>query len=150
MGEHFKSLSAVFPIISKNNEGATLILLHRRKNTGYQDGKWDVAGSGHVDEGETAKEAVVRECREELGIETSIDHISFAHLSHRLASDKTYYDIYFTVDHYDGTPSIMEPKKCAELEWFDIKNLPPDIIDCRRSVINDFQKNIAYSELLEL
>lgn len=46
-----------------------MILLHRRKNTGYEDGKWDIAGSGHVDEDETAQTAVIRECQEELGIE---------------------------------------------------------------------------------
>ena len=60
-----KTLSAVFPIILKNDGKNIKILLHRRQNTGYQDGKMDIAGSGHVDEGETARIAVVRECKEE-------------------------------------------------------------------------------------
>jgi 8-oxo-dGTP diphosphatase len=41
MGEHFKSLSAIFPIILQEKDGGMQILLHRRKNTNYQDGKWD-------------------------------------------------------------------------------------------------------------
>ena len=49
MAEHYKTLSAVFPIIiNKQNQ----ILLARRANTGYMDGKWDFAGSGHIDENE--------------------------------------------------------------------------------------------------
>jgi len=77
MGEHFKSLSAIFPIILKKNNEDVEILLHRRKNTGYEDGKWDIAGSGHVDKGETAKMAVIRECAEELGIDVKISHLFY-------------------------------------------------------------------------
>ena len=68
MDEHFRSLSAIFPLIIKNVKNGIQILLHRRQNTGYQDGKWDIAGSGHVDEGETAQAAVIRECSEEIGL----------------------------------------------------------------------------------
>ena len=65
MGENFRALSAVIPMILQEKDGDVEILLHRRKNTGYKDGKWDMAGSGHVEENETAKMAVVRECAEE-------------------------------------------------------------------------------------
>ena len=49
--EYFRTLSAVFPIILRREGGRTQILLHLRQNTGYMDGFWDVAGSGHVDGG---------------------------------------------------------------------------------------------------
>ncbi|VYU38787.1 Uncharacterised protein [Clostridium tertium] len=55
MGEHFKSYSAVMPVIINKKEDKTQILLHRRKDTGYDDGKWDMSGSGHVDEGKQLK-----------------------------------------------------------------------------------------------
>lgn len=45
--EYFRTLSAVFPIILRREGGRTQILLHLRQNTGYMDGFWDVAGSGH-------------------------------------------------------------------------------------------------------
>ena len=62
--EYFRKLSAVFPIILRREGGRTQILLHLRQNTGYMDGCWDFAGSGHVDENETARQAVARECLE--------------------------------------------------------------------------------------
>lgn len=154
MGEHFKSLSAVFPIIlqKEDGDGNEKILLHRRKNTGYQDGKWDIAASGHVDEGETAKMAVVRECAEELGIDVKITDLYFVHLSHRVSNSggRTYYDIYFVVNKYNGIPKIMEPDKCSELRWFKINELPKEIIDIRKVVLDNYRDKIQYSEVIEM
>lgn len=87
MGEHFKCLSAIFPIIMRTKDEKKQILLLRRENTGYMDGRWDFAGSGHVDENESAMQAVARECREELGIIVVLKDIHFAHLSHRVGQN---------------------------------------------------------------
>ena len=43
------------------------VLLQRRQNTGYMDGFWVAGAAGHVEPGETARHAAVREAREELG-----------------------------------------------------------------------------------
>ncbi len=148
MGEHCKTLSAVFPLIIREENGIIQILLHKRFNTGYQDGKWDCAGSGHVDEGETMKMAVAREVFEELGIKVNIEDIEFVHLSHNLGkgNNRTYYNCYFVVKKYTGDFMIMEPDKCSELQWFDIKNLPEDIILNRRRAIENYLNKIFYSE----
>lgn len=146
MSERFKFLSAIFPIILREQETGIQILLHRRQNTGYQDEKWDITGSGHVEEGETAREAALRECKEELGIDVMANDLTFAHLSHRLCKGRTYYDIYFVVQAYSGTPSIMEPDKCSALAWFDIYHLPCDFIVCRKQDIQHYSGNIPYSE----
>lgn len=93
MAEHYKTLSAVFPIIiNKQNQ----ILLARRANTGYMDGKWDFAGSGHVDENETATQAVIREAKEEMGILVSVNDVKFAHLSHRIGKTEIELTTIFT------------------------------------------------------
>ena len=62
--EHYRSYSAVFPILLREGANGQEVLLHLRQNTGYMDGCWDFAGSGHVDENETARQAVARECLE--------------------------------------------------------------------------------------
>ncbi len=150
MDEHYRTLSAVFPIILREIDGDRQVLLHRRANTGYMDGKWDFAGSGHVEQVETAKMAVVRECIEELGIIVDADDVRFAHLSHRLGRQgaRTYYDIYFIVHKYDGVPMIAEPEKCSALEWFSIDALPMEMIDLRRRALEDCLKGIPYSEII--
>lgn len=152
MGKYFKSFSAIFPIILQEKDDTIQILLHRRKNTGYQDGKWDIAASGHVDEGETAKMAVVRECAEELGIDVKIKDLSFVHLSHRVSNTggRTYYDIYFVVNKYNGIPKVIEPDKCSELRWFKIDDLPNEIIDIRKIALDNYRNYIQYSEVIEM
>lgn len=150
MIERFKAMSAVYPIIIKWTGSNKQILLHKRANTGYMDGMWDFAGSGHVDEGETAKQALARECMEEVGITVKTDDITFAHLSHRLGPNGsyTYYDIYFLVNHFEGTPYIAEPDKCTALEWFDISNLPEDMIDIRKMALQNYLNSVLYSEIV--
>jgi mutator protein MutT len=145
-------LSAVFPIIIRNKEEKRQILLHVRKNTGYMDGKWDVAGSGHVDEGETATHAVIRECAEELGITVSEEDIEFGHLSHNvdLSGEHTYYNIYFFIHKYEGNARIMEPEKSENLQWFDVDNLPNNMIDVRQKDIIHCIKKELYSEHIHM
>jgi len=150
LNEPFKSFSAVFPIILKDEKTDVHILLHRRQNTGYQDGKWDIAGSGHVDKNETAQAALIRECKEEIGIEVRPEDIAFVHLSHRISKDRVYYDIYFVIKSYLGTPTIMEADKCSEMKWFLLNNLPDDIIDCRKQDIQNYLRKIYYSEKIEV
>lgn len=146
MSEPFKAYSAVFPIIL--SEDGQKILLHLRQNTGYQDGKWDTAASGHVDAGESAKQAAVRECQEEIGIKVKRECLEFVHLSHHFSeSDRTYYHIYFVVNAYEGTPMIMEPEKAAHLEWFKLDSLPDEMVPCRKIAIESWRNNIMYTEL---
>ncbi|MCL2274540.1 MAG: NUDIX domain-containing protein [Defluviitaleaceae bacterium] len=133
----------------RNEKASTEILLHRRQNTGFQDGKWDIAGSGHVDKNETAQAALIRECKEEIDIDVKPGDIDFVHLSHRLSKDRVYYDIYFIVKSYLGTPKIMETDKCSEMKWFLINDLPDDIINCRKQDIQNYLRKTYYSEKIE-
>ncbi len=146
MGERYRTLSAVFPVIIKDNK----ILLSCRMNTGYMDGKWDFAASGHVDEGETAVSAVIHECKEELGIDVLAHDVEFCHMTHRLGINgaRTYYDLYFYVKNYSGIPTVAEPDKCSGLEWFDISSLPEGTIRLRSEALSLILKGVPYSENL--
>ena len=148
---HYRALCAVFPIILKTENEGKYILLHKRANTGYRDNMWDVAGSGHVDEHETAIQALVREGKEELGIHIELADVQFAHLSHNVDScgDETYYNIYFFVTAFDGTPIIMEPEKCSDLSWFDVNSLPEDMIPVRRADVLHAIHSAPYTEYID-
>ena len=149
MSEHYKSLSAVYPIILKEEKGHQYVLLHQRMHTGYMDGYWDFAGSGHVDENESAIEAVVRECWEEIDIEVERKDVAFVHLCHRIGKNgaRTYYDLYFVVSSFAGLPRIAEPDKCSDLQWFDITRLPDTMIIHRRDAFDHYLHHEVYSEI---
>lgn len=147
MGQHFKSYAAVLPVILRERDGREEVLLHRRANTGYMDGKWDFAGSGHVEEGETASRAACREVFEETGLAVRPEDMEFLHLSHRV-KEPTYYDLYFTVRAWAGEPSIREPEKCSAMDWFPVDALPEDMIANRRRTFLLARAGVHYSEII--
>ena len=58
------------------------ILLLRRYNTGWEDGKYSVV-AGHIDPDESAVDAMLREAWEEAGIRIEAENLEFAHVMHR-------------------------------------------------------------------
>ena len=147
MSQHFKTLSAVLPVVIRESGGRDEVLLLRRANTNYMDGKWDFAGSGHVEAGETASQAVCRELLEETGLVAQPKDTVFLHLSHRV-KEPTYYDIYFEIRQWTGEPAIREPEKCSAMGWFPVDDLPRDMIPNRRRVFLLARTGVAYSETL--
>lgn len=146
--EHYRSYSAVFPILLREGANGQEVLLHLRQNTGYMDGCWDFAGSGHVDENETARQAAARECREELGIAVAPADAEFLHLCHRVSGGdgRTYYDLCFLIRKYTGTPTVMEPEKNAGLRWFPVSALPENISSAVEAMLPCCLRGIPYSE----
>lgn len=147
MSEHYKTLSAVLPVVIREKDGREEVLLLRRANTTYMDGKWDFAGSGHVEEGETASQAVCRELFEETGLIAKPEDAVFLHVSHRIKYP-TYYDFYFEFRSWEGEPSIREPEKCSGMEWFPVDSLPEDMIPNRRNAFLLARTGAAYSEIV--
>jgi ADP-ribose pyrophosphatase YjhB (NUDIX family) len=103
------------------------VLLARRANTGYMDGKWALP-SGHMEEHEVPRESAIREAREELGVVISPDHLEFIHVSYRPEHDETgdRVDFYFRTWRWDGEPQNCEPEKCSEVRWFRPFEFPPE------------------------
>lgn len=98
------------------------MLLHRRANTGFMDGYYDFP-SGHVEHGESFAEAAIRELREETGLVTSESDMSLCHINQNYL-DQPYINIIFMVDTWQGTPAILEPNKCDDMQFFDTAMLP--------------------------
>lgn len=140
--EREKFLSAVYLIIKDENNK---ILLQRRQGTKLWSG-FLALPAGHIDEGENAYEAAIREAKEELGIIISKENIidSFV-VNRRNKSLMTYFDVYFEINNYDGIIDIKEPEKCSELVWCDIKNLPEDMIDFEIEAIKNNKLGIKFS-----
>lgn len=122
------------------------VLLQKRQNTGFSDGMWDVSASGHVEGGETIKAAAVRELKEETGVLAK--DLSFVGIVHEYSESARlpYVLVVFRVNEWAGKPRICEPKKCSELKWFNVKDLPSNIIESRRMILENLQKPNLYLE----
>lgn len=146
--ERYKTPSAVIVLLTRKQSGRQQYLLQKRQNTGFGDGMWDLSCSGHVEEGESMTEAAVRECLEELGIRIKREDLKFFSLIHKRDEtyDKTYYNAYFRIDDFTGEPKIMEPHKCAQLDWFDFDKLPENLLHDRKCALNAQQNRQYYIE----
>ena len=79
------------------------ILLQLRKNTGYRDGCWSVI-AGHVEAKESATEAMIREAKEEAGIEISREDLMLVHVMHRFENQERV-DFFFKATKWKGEPT---------------------------------------------
>ena len=140
--EREKFLSSIYLII-KNKEGK--ILLQRRQGTKLWPG-FLALPAGHIDKGENAYEAAIREAKEELGIDiTYNDIIDTFVVNRRNKSLPPYYDVYFEINNYQGVIRIMEPEKCSELVWCNISELPVDMIDFEKEALFNNEQGIKFS-----
>lgn len=146
MKKRFKTPTAGFLILTRKNGSETEILLQLRQNTGFKDGFWDTAASGHVEANETVRESIVREAKEEIGITILKENLEFAGFYYNNIDFVTYCYVYFHCSQYSGIPYIAEPNKCSELKWFNIKNLPKNIIFDRKKAIENYFSNIYFGE----
>lgn len=144
MKERYQSKVAVFLILTREIEGQTQILLQERCNTGYMDGKYDTACSGHLEKGESLSMALCREAKEEINLDIQEKDLELVSIIHPYQED--YINVFFTTNKYTGTPKIMEPNKCDDLKWFNINELPENTIIRIRNVIKNMKKGIIYDD----
>lgn len=139
-----KFLSSIYLIIKDDNGN---ILLQRRQGTKLWLG-FLALPAGHLDVGEDAYEAAIREAKEELDIDITVDNISDVFVVNRKnKSLLPYYDVYFELNGYNGEIKINEPNKCSELVWSNIKSLPEDMIEFEKIALNNYLNGIKFSTI---
>lgn len=136
--------TASYLILRKDGQ----ILFARRCNTGYQDGNYQVP-AGHVDAGESPSEALIREVKEEIGIDIQPEDVKFVHTSFRPKIDSTgdRVDYFFEVTKWDGEVVNCEPGKCDDLVWCSPTNMPDNTTLHVRVAIACIENGEPFSEL---
>lgn len=103
------------------------VLLSERRNTGHRDGDYSLV-AGHIEAGESARAAMVREAREEVGISLDASDLEGVHVIHRNAGTRVYLDVFFEARRWGGEVTNEEPGKCADLVWRPADRLPPNTV----------------------
>ena len=120
------------------------LLMSRRFNTGYEDGRYSLV-AGHVDGDETLAEAVAREAKEEAGLTIRRRDLTLVHTLHRRAEEERL-GFFCRAARWSGEPSNLEPDKCDDLGWFAMNQPPKPTIPYIRAVLEHVAAGRPYSE----
>lgn len=106
-------------IVNKKGE---FLLCKRGEKAKNEKGKWEFPG-GAVEFGETLKNSLTREMKEELNIDieiieqlNAIDHIIPDENQHWVTNG-------FICRIKNGKPKIMEKEKCSRIGWFSLSEV---------------------------
>ena len=138
--ERFKLISAAHLFLIRDGQ----VLLLRRFNTGYEDGNYSVP-AGHIEQGEKVTATMLREAYEEAGVIIKQDDLKVVHVMHRKSTEERF-DFFLCAEKWTGEILVKEPNKCDQLQWFSLKNLPPNIIPYISEALNNFENGVFYSE----
>lgn len=93
------------------------VLLTQRHADSHQGGLWEFPG-GKLESGESLSSALIRELREELGIEVSAHH-ALLQIEHDYGDKRVLLDVH-CVTEFDGEPSPCEGQP---MRWVDVTEL---------------------------
>lgn len=102
----------VLVYIERNNQ--YLMLFRNKKENDLNEGKWMGVG-GHIEPGETKEEALVREVKEETGL----DVLSYTYCGELLFINDDYEEIIYLYKVNDFKGDLIECNE-GDLKWVDI------------------------------
>ncbi len=137
--ERFRVMVAAHLLLKNENK----VLLSLRQNTGHRDGEYGLV-AGHVEEGESIQDCMIREAKEEADIVLSTEDIHFFHIFDR--TWKEYVNFCFVAEKWEGEIKNMEPGKCADLSWFNMDQLPENTIPYVKDLVQAYKKGQYFSD----
>jgi 8-oxo-dGTP diphosphatase len=142
--ERFRVVPASYVFLLRAGPAGDEVLLQLRQNTGYMDAHWAAAAAGHVERGETAYDAAHREAREEIGVDgLELEFLTAMQRTRHADPIDERIDFFFSARAWSGEPRIVEPAKCAALDWFPLSALPEPVVPHERVVLDGLGTGLA-------
>ena len=136
-GRDFIGVGVGAVILNENHE---ILLLLRRCPPEVDC--WSIPG-GAVELFETVEDAIIREIKEELGLDARV--VALLNVTnHILENEGTHWvSPAFLINVVKGTPEIKEPEKHGGLKWFFIDDLPRNITMTTSSAIAGLKRYLG-------
>ena len=126
-------------VLKQNNK---ILLLAQTSENG---GKFTLPG-GTVEEEEFTKETLIRECKEELGIQLASDDLTLIHVLHKKKGLENRITVYFTAQDYRGVLQAKETEKFRGIAWAAIDRLPAKASATVKHVLHQIKIGEGYSQ----
>lgn len=123
------------------------LLFLKQSNTGFQDGMYCLP-AGHVEDGESFRQAAAREALEEVNAYIKPEDLRFVHVQQSHQGDNGIrIHVFFEANSWKGELQNMEPDKHAGMQWLPADDLPYEqIMPLIARGLQNIQHNKAYDE----
>jgi len=127
----FCLIPASYVVLRRPGPRGAQVLLHLRDGTGYMDGHWALP-AGHVEPGESARDAAAREVYEETGVTIQLHALMPLTTMHRTVAGSgavdQRVDFFWSAQTFTGDAAVREPTKAALMAWYDLAALPTPLV----------------------
>lgn len=134
------ALVTVFLLLKQEDK----ILLHLRQNSGFADGQYGLI-AGHVEEGESATAALVREAFEEANLIIDPSDLRLVQTIHH-KTDRNKIHLCFECSKFSGMLKNCEPDKCGDLAFYPLTKLPPNTMELLENLLENIANKSNYLE----
>ncbi len=128
-----------------NPKTKDILIQKRSSNKDSNPNKWDLTAGGHVDAGETSLDAIIRETKEELGIDISHDNIIKAFEVKYDKEKRNFVDIYLLEKEVDIKEIILQTSEVSDIRYFSLNKL----IDAHNSKNSNFVNHSFFPDLIK-
>lgn len=109
-------------VINNKNE---ILLQYRCANKSLYPNTWDVSFAGHISAGENSTEALIREGKEELGIDVDLDKLNYIftnreEIKYEQINSKEFVDIYILKQNVELDKITFQAEEVSDAKYVSI------------------------------
>lgn len=147
---HAKGLWHRIVVIAIIDENGHILMQQRSSMVEIEPLKWDVTSAGHIQAGQTSKEAAIREVSEEVGLEIKEEDLKYLLTYNDMEKlenflDSQFYDCYLVkLKNIDIDKIKMQEEEVSQVKICNVNEVK-EMINNNKVVI----RNELYAELLK-
>lgn len=130
------------------NDNKQVLLERRSANKRFEPNKWALC-AGHVEAGEGLKKAMLRELKEELGIDTSEDNLTeFSNKEITIKDSNSHITYFYYIKlNLKEEEFKIEKEELSEVKWFEIDEVIDMIKNKDASIVFTEERIDLFEEL---